>query len=374
MACLRSAMLLLALAWLAQAAGGAESERAWLTSVALERQLAAPVSLQWSGRTLRDALGSISQAYGVATLLDRRIDPGQTVDMQATEVPLTAVLERLAQRHNAAAAPLEGVVYLGPQRASAVLRTVSALRTDDARALPAELQVRWLKAKDWRWDELATPRELVVQLAEEAGAEVSNLQLLPHDLWAAADLAPLTLPQRLSLVLVQFDLTYQLDSAGAVITLVPLPERPVLVRRYPGGSLVQQTAERLASLVPEAEVAVDGREVVVTGRWEDHERLKTGAARPSTARQPATGAKDVYTLTVQNKPLGVVLDFLAERLGLTVVVDDATLAAAGVSRDTLVSLSVKDAELDALLTAALEPIGLAFRRAGQRVEIMVAGQ
>ena len=49
----------------------------------------------------------------------------------------------------------------------------------------------------------------LAQLGQRSGVEITGLEQVPHDLWAAADLPPISLVARLTLIAVQFDLTFK---------------------------------------------------------------------------------------------------------------------------------------------------------------------
>ena len=59
---------------------------------------------------------------------------------------------------------------------------------------------------------------------------------------------------------------------------------------------------------------------------------------------------------------------LAERLNLTLEIDEAAIRAAGINLEQRITLEVKDAPLEKLLEAAL-PNGLKWRLQGGRLEI-----
>ena len=154
---------------------------------------------------------------------------------------------------------------------------------------------------------------------------------VPADLWARADLPPLTLSERLTLLLAQFDLTYELSADGTSIRLVPLPENPQPPRR------VESAKEK-----PPAEKP--GHRIVVGP------------------------AKKVYSLTVE-LPVGQLLQSLGPRMGLDIHIDKEAVAAAGKSLDTKVKIDVKDVGDDELLRAVLEPAGLTFTRKENVVDV-----
>ena len=217
----------------------------WATGPALQARLGGSVDIVWAENPLRRAIHNLSQAQGVAMLVDRRVDPDQKCDLQFSGVPLRAAIEEIAHRCDLGISLFGPVVYLGPPEATARLRTLAALREDDVRRLPEPAARRFSQLKPFKWDDLATPRELLQQLAKQNGIELANLELVPHDLWAAADLPPLSLADRLTLVAIQFDLTFSFSADGTVVRLVPVPERVAVVRSYPGGADPAMTARNL---------------------------------------------------------------------------------------------------------------------------------
>ena len=87
-------------------------------------------------------------------------------------------------------------------------------------------------------------------------------------------------------------------------------------------------------------------------------------------KHPTTGGKQVFTLRVENQPVGKVLEQLGRRLGWKLAVDEAAIRAAGRSLDAQVSFAVENADEDQLLDALLAPAGLKAERDGDSVRIM----
>ena len=198
------------------------------------------------------------------------------------------------------------------------------------------------------------------------------MEQIPHDLWAAADLPPLELIERLTLIAGQYDLTFQVSADGNRLTLVPVPEHVELVRTYQAGRQAQQTAKNFASLAPQARVQVEGDKIIVSGTVEDHERISSPhrtAERSTTKPADTDLASKRFTLTVTKQPIGPLLEQLAPQLNLELKIDAKALEQAGVSLDQLVSFSVKNATVDELLQAALKHTGLKFIRRGNIVQI-----
>jgi len=367
---LTAAGLTLAVLFGAMAADAAAT--AWMSGARLQKRLQQPVDIMWSGNPLRRALGGLSAAQDVAVLLDRRIDPGQKVELSLNDVPLQVALERIAQCRKLGLSRLGGVFYFGPPEATARLRTAAALLHEAARKLPPETGRKFLLPKPLAWDDFATPGELLEQLAGEGGFEVLGAELVPHDLWAAADLPPLPMVDRLTLVLFQFDLTFQLSANGRQIKLVRLPKDVALIRSYPGGARPAIVARNFATLAPDAQIKVVGGKVYVKGLLEDHERI-TAPRRspPESSTRPAVpvGRIRIERMSVKEKPIGLLLEQLAEQLNLELRIDRQGLQKAGVSLEQRVTVQVENVTVDELLQAVIQNSPLRFRRRGNVVEI-----
>ena len=178
----------------------------------------------------------------------------------------------------------------------------------------------------------------MAQLAQENGLEIGGLQRVPHDLWAAADLPPLSLIDRLSLIAVQFNLTFAVAADGTRLDLAPLPD-----------NLPPAAADRVWPVRPHP------------------------APKPSPA-EPSTGVDRIriQRLSVQAEPLGPVLRQLADRLGLELRIDEKALQAAGISLDQRVTVKVENATVDELFRRLLDSTGLKCRRHQKVVEIVPA--
>lgn len=333
--------------------------------------------VSWSGKPLREALESLSRTQNVAILLDRRVDPGQELDLQLGRMPLAAAIGAIAESRGLEVSLLGSVAYLGPRRAASRLRTVAALRSEEIRRLPAAAGRKFAQRKALQWSDFATPRELIEQLGRTSGLRIVGLEQVPHDLWAAAELPAVSLIRRLTLILCQFDLTFEVAPDGSAIRLIRLPDEVALVRSYPGGRNAQTTARRIAAAVPNAQVKVVGGEVYVKGLLEDHERI--GAVqRPRTERPAEPEHVDVatqrFTLNVKNESLEKVFRALDNSPHLKIEIDREGLREAGFSLDQRVSFSVKDATIDELLGQAIKNLPLKVRRVGNVVEISPLGE
>ena len=356
----------------ASAPGGPTS---WLTGPALQRQLASPVDVYWSATPLRAALVNLSNAQGVAVLLDRRIDPGQEIDLTAGAVPLGEVLTRIADDRDLAIAWLGPVAYLAPRPAAARVRTLAELRREERNRLPGARARALAAPRAVAWDDFATPRDLLSQAADEYGIAVSAIERVPHDLWAGADLPPICLVDRVTLIAGQFDLTFQWADDGSAITLVPISGDVAIERTYPAGPLAQRLADEWTTLIPDSRIRVDGDQIVVRGLLEDLERISRSVrpSRPSRAARPAPGPDEKrFTVRRAAGRLDQLLAELAAKLHLEVRYDRPALAQAGITLDQHVSFHVEEATLEELFEAVLEPADCTFERRGNAITVRPA--
>ncbi len=344
----------------------------WLSGPPLEKRLAEPIDIGWTNAPLRSTLAGFSRNYHVAVLVDRRIDPERLIELTVRDMPLGEACQRVADSLHLGFTFIGPVGYFGPTETSERLRTLVALGKEEAQRLPEAARARWLKARAWRWEDLATPRELVEQVARETHAKVDNLEQIPHDLWSGADLPPISPIELLTLVTVQFDLAFDLTSTGDQITLVPLPAEVVVERTYPGGSTPAEKARQWAQLAPQSKISVAGGKLVVRGRVEDHELLARPAKSASVPASPAPPGVKVYTLTLKETPLDKLLEAIARQASVRLQFDQDAIAAAKIKLDQPVSVAVKQVTIEELLRSALEPAGLSCRRSGDTFEIFPA--
>ncbi len=363
-------MLLIALnSWLLVFA----AENTWLTGEPLRQALSGKIGVTWSNIPFRQAIERLSQSQKVAIMLDRRVDPDQKIELKLDDVPLAEGFQRIASRLDIGTTMLGPVAYFGPKPITERLRTVAALRSDDTRRLPAAVRQRWAQMKPWKWEALSAPRELLAELGHTTGIKIDGLQQIPADLWAAGDLPPLSLPDRLTLILSPFDLTYSVAADGLSIRLVSLPEKPVIERSYSVSGSVPEIAANLRQqkMLGNAEIRVEGNKLVVRGRQEDQDVVDDLVSGREARRTTVKEGRKVYTLRIPvEKPVGKILDELGPALKMEFHVDAQAIKAAGLSLDKLVQLDVKDVPADELLRAVLEPAGLTFRRHGDVIDIL----
>jgi hypothetical protein len=297
------------------------------TGSSFRKQLKLPIGLSWKDVPLRQALNTLADDQRVTIYLDRRVDPGQKISVTIAGQPLATALEDIARQQQLGVCLIGDMVYFGQPKDVDRLRTTLALRRQEASRFPADARNKLLAKVAMTWKDLATPAELLKQLAA-SGVRIYGEQNLPHDLWPAHKLPQLTWVDRLGIIVGQFDHTLKFSPDGTAVALIPIPE-----------SLhIDATAGKL----------------------------------PKVSPKTTPGSKQVYTLKIENQPIGKLLTALGKQLGVELSIDKDAIERAGRSLDILVSFEVRGVELEALLRAATKPAGLSFRQNGTQVTIVPA--
>jgi hypothetical protein len=342
--------------------------RQWLTGTQFKKALARPVGVTWADTPIREALNSLSDAQHVAIFLDRRVDPSMPISATGGLAPFEQTLRDALRPYKLSVGFVGPVIYVGPKQTAARIATLAELRNEKAAKLPIALRKPFLQRLKLEWEELSEPSAIVAGLGERANLEFGNLTVIPHDVWRASELPPLTLSESLTLVLAGFSMNFTIDGEG--------DEQQFMVTRFPIGVSIERTyplgrapETRLAEIkqeLPQAFVEKKGARVVVRSLLEDHWRLadmwsKKGAST-SNGNSKST---QVYTLKVENKPVGRVIEILANQIGWSV----NFAAGCETSLDKRVSFSVKDASAAELLSAAAEAASLVAEVSGTTVEV-----
>lgn len=298
------------------------AEGAPLTGPQLKMALASPAMRSWTDFPLRQVLDRFRTYHRVSIFLDRRVDPGQKTSMNALMMPLGKTLDQLADKINTKAVQFGSTIYIGPEETGRLLPILAAARREEARKMTDRGRAM-LTPKSMRWDNLATPRELLQSLAKETGVPIGPIESIPHDLWAAAELPSSTPVDRLTLILSQFDKTFSIstDASGKPqILIVDIPEQ------------VKQ-----ASQASEVGIATNSKTPKSQGSSSSFARLR------------------IKRFAVKEKQVGVVLDYLARQWNLTLDVDREKLNEQLKER---INVTKENVTITELIHAVLSPVGL----------------
>ena len=339
----------------------------FLTGPKFQLELDQATSGTWANVELRGLLVTLASQRRVAILLDRRIDPSIRMPLEIVNRSLRDGLKEIAVKVSAQVSVPENVVYVGPAAAVQRLRTLIELRSAELQSKSQPVSERrrteLTKRQTVTWDDLDTPDDILNKIAGQYRLEIRHAELVPHDLWAGNTLPSVTAAEALSLVLVQWNLTFAWIDGGQGIELVPVPEK-VIVERRPRvkGRTAADLQKAVAEQFPDLEAQVDGGEFVVRGTVEEQEEV-VALLNPST-RKPATPAvaplrQRKFTLNFKRAPVRAVMQEL-ERSKVVFVYDAAALASAGVDLDQTVDLSLDNASADEFFKKLFTPLKLSF--------------
>lgn len=288
-------------------------------------------SIHWQDLPLRDAISRLKDLFSETVFVDRRIDPGLRVNLDIEATSAEEVIRAIAADRELGVGRLGAIVYLGPIAEAEQLRGLAAARATEVARLPADLRSALTSKQSRSWPRLSEPRRLVSSVVEQRGWRLANADKIPHDLWAAGELPELTLVDSLTVLLIGFDLTFELRANDRLISIVPL--------------------KHIANSPP-AHAA------------------STPSVKPPSGARPKQGGRQVYTLRVREQPVRKVLQQLSKSLHWPIEIDEASILAAGKSLDVRVSFSVENVDRERLLEALLSPAELDYRIEGDRVRII----
>ncbi len=329
-------------------AGAATEPVEWLEGNAFYEQLAEPLGATWSDARLADVAAGLSRTYRTAIVLDRRVDPNQAVTLSVSDRPLIDVLVELARRQKLGLYLLGPIVCLCPADTATGVEAAARARGEEARRLPRSSRRRWSSKASMSWEELGTPAELLLRLAKQGGFEIVNPELLPHDLWAAGNLPKLTLADRLSFILGQFGLTYDISRDAKLIRLVAIPETSAVADWGSVGSAAKLRVEK----------------------WKAGAKRMQAAARSKKSRK-SSGKKviRIEKFAVEGIELEPLLEQLASQLDLTLELDRKAIESAGISLKQRITVSLERVTPEELFEEVLSPVGLRATFSEKRVRI-----
>jgi len=295
-------------------------------ALAQPRGSAGRYSVDWQNLPLANAVDRIQAVAEAPIFIDRRVDPDRRVDLAAANANVADILANLASSAQLGIARIGPLYYLGPVEMTDRLEAIAQQRRREAAALDNDLRRSISRRNRVAWPKLPEPRGLATQLLREHGWSVDRGELIPHDLWAESGLPAMSLADQLTVLLAGFDLTYRIAPERKAIEILPARWDSIAPRSRP---------------------------------------------RPQAPQTPsnAPASKQVFTLRVENQPVGKVLDQLADRLGWKLDVDQTAIRAVGLSLDRLVSFEVENADEDQLLEAVLKPAGLTAARSDERIRV-----
>jgi hypothetical protein len=342
----------------------------WLTGKGYQQELDRPFSGGWSNLEFRQLLKEVAADRRIPIILDRRLDPTVQLPISVTTGSLRTGLVGIAKQAGGDATILDNFVFLGPKNATRALRTLIELRRLELQlketAVSKPRRTELLRPLPFESADLDTPQEILQQFAGQSQIRIENPQVLPHDLWAAMILPGVSVIESLSVVLVQFDLTFRWTREGNAIELLPIPDNVSIERRHAVRKMPpSEAAALIGERFPNLSVKTTKSELIVNGLVEDHEAIAAllkgeGTTRPIRIEAPQPLKKQVFTLEAVRVPVLKLMKTLEES-AVTFEYEAEEFERAGIDLETPITINVKNASADEFFKAIYEPLGVQFQ-------------
>lgn len=189
----------------------ASSSLAAPSSSRVAQRLKATADVRWVNAPLRKTLVRLGTVFDVPMFIDRRVDSDWTVMLSLEKTPLEEVLRQATGQHGLSFAIVGPVLYVGPASVADKLpQLMESNQQQLASAKPAARR-RFQKAKPIDWARLTEPRQLIADGSENRSLKLVNPEAVPHDLWPASSLPAMPWGDQLTLLLIGFDRTWELE-------------------------------------------------------------------------------------------------------------------------------------------------------------------
>lgn len=375
--CVGILFLWIGFAWFESAPAQDAKQTTPLVDQQFESQRTKRVGFYWDDRSLGELLKTIGETCNVAIVLDRRIDPNTKLSLSGESRSLDETMELVAGQLEVASRCVGDGYFLGPKRSTEKLRTLITLRQTELQDVG---DVRRLKAlsreRRLNWKRLDAPREILLAVAELYDINVENPELIPHDLWRSGVIANADFVEAVSLLLIQFDLTFTWGEFCRSIRLVPVPERVLISQTITARGLsAVEIQRRVAAAFPRLRTEIKGGRLYAEATVETFEQIRNllrgeqeGDAKPA----PLDWERRTLTFKVVRKPLGAVLETL-KGASIPIVYDSEELRRAGIDLKDEISLEVEQATVPETLRAVCDAVekGLAFAVEDGSVQLFV---
>lgn len=354
----------------------------YLNGSQFRRKLSQPFSASWSNVGIRSIIQRISSTQNISIILDRRIDPSMKPMLDLQNLTLEEGLQKIASLANSKATIVGSTVYIGPEKMSSKLKTLLELNKEELFErvnTQSDLKSRALllnKKKSFHFQDLDRPSDILKNITNTYQITVKDIKLVPHDLWASGTLSAVNANEAISLVLIQYNLTYQWGKRGTQIQLVPIPDSVTIDKTYtPRGKSINSTLSLLKDQFPGLSMVQSGKSISINASIEQHEKIKrllnpkmkSRTSEPRKIRSfPIQRRK--FTLRVKKAPLNAIMNKL-EQSGIEFQFNKSQLDDAGVDLSKQIDISVNQANAQEFFDALFGPVNLNYKINGSQITL-----
>ncbi|MDR0703439.1 MAG: hypothetical protein LBF88_00455 [Planctomycetaceae bacterium] len=314
----------------------ANSNRVWQTTI----------SVQWRETPLGKSLQRLAETQKIGLLIDRRLDPSTPLHFESTGQPLGKMLQQLALSLGQGCVLFETTVYLGPKNTAEMLPVLLAEQQNRLEKLTPRRAAIFRRKISLNIPFLSEPKKILQKLSLQNNFRWKNLEILPHDLWNEKSLDNLSLNELLTILLIGFEMTFEIEDDGETLRILPLSQRQSLPRSTATIEIPsKKTEQNILDIQKQKNQEIQ--------KGQNTQNIKNVPQLPLAQRR--------FTLNVENQRLDILLQSLAERLNMKLELDEKSFAAKSVKPDSRVSFEVKNATISQLFRAMLHPLKLDFQ-------------
>ena len=279
-------------------------------------------------------------------VLDRRLDPSRRLTLTTAIEPTQQVIQHIARQiPNAGVSFSDDFIYIGPEESARSLRTLLEVQKRKLSRLRGKVSAeatRHLRRKtEVAWDELSVSSDVIQKLADSANWELVGLDQVPHDVWHAGQLCRLSTLRALMVLLIQFDLTIEIQPEGQRLVVVRAPKNLTVERRHSFETSRQDTFRQLiTSQYPGLSLKWSRRAVTFNGTVEQHEAIDDFLSNPDGIPPPSLESLKTRRLTLSLNNDVTYRQLIAhfEESGIPIRVADSL----DVELDTVCEVSLRD--------------------------------
>lgn len=301
------------------------TDRKFLTEKQLRDSLAKRRSVVASGLTLRQSITTLEDDIGIAVLLDRRANPSLILDVSTRYVTNEQIITTLANEAQLFASFADRFIMIGPKLPTHRLRTLMAINEQSIDKLRTRIDKdafsKLTRRLPCSWPALSEPATLITAAASAAGLVIQNPEVIPHDLWAEKQMPDLNFSDFATLILNQFDMTFELNEKLEA-TLIPVAESVAIEQRHRVSAKQKSDIIRIwKAAFPELSVSWSGSTATVVASIETHEQLQQLTRSDRSNEIPTDGLKN-RKFTMKAPPGTTIQRLLAsfEKSGVKIVI------------------------------------------------------
>ncbi|MCA9019747.1 MAG: hypothetical protein KDA74_06375, partial [Planctomycetaceae bacterium] len=228
----------------------------------------------------------------------------------------------------------------------------------------------------FHFQDLDTPAEILKHISEACQLTIDNQQLVPHDLWSNFSLVSVNANESLSLILIQFDLTYDWAGEANSIRLTAIPDKVQIKKTYPlRGKSFESVIRQLKEQFPDLELTSSGKLLSVQATMDVHEQIEQLLNPQKGAKPVRPGAGETvplsrrkFTLRVKKVPVLAIMQKL-EQSGIEFEYDKQELAKAGIDLLKPIDVAVVDADATEFCDALFSSYKLDYEIQGVKITL-----